>query len=306
MKIARVTFLGLRGLADATYDLRSTTNGEPHALVVVTGPAASGKTRFLEAIVAGKEIAAPYGGMVSGQGWVRGENESAKIVLEWSLDAEEAAFAGVDAKTIVSEALFLEDTTRSEIDEGLQTLLERYEHNHLKGKLEYFPVNRQIPRYGSGNGLEAIEQRLYRATNDERKYSFVPRFVQSLRRDSGRREYFTTLLGYLSPSVRCLAESEVTDELAVFASLDGLPTEAHLLSSSEADAVVFAATATLAALSHSLVLVDRPDLHQSPEVAARFVEALCSLGRDNQVFVATSSQEILASVDPSQIIRLAR
>ena len=303
MKIARVTFLGLRGLADATYDLRNPGTGEPHSLVVVTGPAASGKTRWLEAIALGKEIAAPYGAMASGQGWVRGEEGAAKIVLEWSLDAGERAFAGCDDPLVASEALFLEEATRSEVDEGLQTLLERYEHDHEKGKLEYFPANRQIPRYGAGHGLEAIEQRLYRATNDDRKYSFIPRFAQGLRRDRERSSYFSTLLGYLSQSVRYLGETG-GDDLAVFASSGGMASEAHLLSSSESDAIIFAATATLTGLSHSVVLVDRPDLHQHPEVSARFVEALCSLGRDNQVFVATASPEILASVDPSQIVRL--
>ena len=69
MKLARVSFLGVRGLADATYDLVG-PSGVPHDLVVVTGPTASGKTRFLEAVVAAKEAIAPYGLLQAGAPWV--------------------------------------------------------------------------------------------------------------------------------------------------------------------------------------------------------------------------------------------
>lgn len=306
MKIARVSFLGLRGLEDATYDLANPATGEPHSLVVVTGPAASGKTRFLEAIIAGKEVAAPYGAMVSSDGWLRGEDEAAKIILHWALNPQERAFTGLDVATSPSEALFLGDATRAEIDEGLQTLLERYEHDHTKGKLEYFPTNRQIPKYGAGHGLEAIQQRLLRGGSDERKYSFVPRLVESLARDGARADYFTTLLGYLSSTVKIAPLRDPSAPLAIFTSTNGLLSEAHELSASESDAVLFAATATLLSLSSSVVLVDRPELHIHPEAATRFVQALCSLGRDNQVIVSTTSPEVIASVDPSQVIRLGK
>ncbi len=306
MKIARVSFLGIRGLVDATHELGNPSTGEPHALVVVTGPAASGKTRFLEAIVVGKEVAAPYGGLVSSEGWLRGPEEAAKITIDWSLSAQERSFAGLEGPTATTEALFYGDATRAEIDEGVQTLLERYEHDHAKGKLEYFPSNRHIPRYGGGHGLEAIHQRLLRPTNDERKYSFVPRLVDALRRDPARAEYFSTLLGYLSSTVKLSAVADPSEPLATFTSIDGFLAQAHELSSSESDAILFAATATLLCLSSSVILVDRPELHVHPEAATRFVQALCSLGRDNQVIVATTSHEILASVDPSQIVRLGR
>ena len=65
MKIARLSTLGVHGLEDATYELTHRDTGVPHSIVVVTGPAASGKTRLLEAIVAGKEGAAPYATMTA-------------------------------------------------------------------------------------------------------------------------------------------------------------------------------------------------------------------------------------------------
>jgi energy-coupling factor transporter ATP-binding protein EcfA2 len=305
MKIAKVSFSGIRGVADATFDLVNPSTGEPHSLVVVTGPAAGGKTRLLEALIVAKEIMASYGGVVPTAGWVR-DDEAAKISIDWHLDPLERTFAGHEAPIATTEALFLGDGTRAEIDEGVQTLLERYEHEHDKGKIEYFPVNRCIPRYGGAHGLEAIHQRLLRPTSDERKYAFVPRFLESLRRDPGRAEYFGALLGYLSSTVRLATETSPDRPFAVLTSTDGHLAETHELSSSEVEAVIFAATATLLGLSKSVVLVDRPELHAQPENVSKLVQALCSLGRDNQVIVATGSHEVVASVDPSQVVRVGR
>ena len=310
MKLARVTFLGVRGLADATYDFRSTVTGEPHPLIAVTGPSASGKTRFLEAIIAAKEGFAPYAAMVAPGPWLRGPGESAKIVLVWKLSEEERGFAGSDEAFVTTETLFLEDAVRADVDEGVQVVLERYEHDPRYGKLEYFPANRQTLPYGTAHGLEAFEQRMYRSQKDERKYSFIPRFLMKIRNDADLAKRFATLLTYLSPTVR-YAPSPSYEGWQCFdtggaASGSDVRGSVNELSKSETEAVVFAATAIMTELHHSLVFVDRPDLHVDPAQAPAFVRGIAALGNDNQVFIATRSAEILGSLEPVQIIQLGQ
>lgn len=308
MKLARVTFLGVRGLADATYDFVNSKTGEPHPLLVITGPSASGKTRFLEALIAAKEVVAPYAMMVAPGPWLKAPDESAKIVLTWVMSDEERSFAGNDEVYPTTEALFIEDSIRSDIDEGVQTVLQRYEHDPRFGKLEYFPANRQVLPYGAPASLEAFYQRTQRADKDERKYSFIPRFLTKLRTNSELATKFATFLTYLSPSVRYAP----TDEFEPWQCFDsgGAGAGSRMrypvteLSKSESEAIIFAATAMAIEMQHSLVLVDRPDLHVDPAQAVAFVRGLGALGADNQIFIATQSREILASVDPTQIIHL--
>jgi len=305
MKLARVTFLGVRGLNDATYDLLSAGTGLPHDLVVVTGGSGSGKTRFLEAIALAKEIVAPYGVMPSPTGWLQGAGEAAKIVLTWFLNEEERAAAGVAEALATTEALLLEDAIRADIDDGVQAVLERYEHDGTRGKLEYFPWDRRLVGYGNSVGLEEMEQQLYRASNDPRKYSFLPRFFGALRKETAMAEYFSTLLSYLSNTVRYVAPGPEREAWECLSSRGASPVAAHQLSSAEGDAVVFAATAALTQLSHSLVLVDRPDLHAEPARVHAFVAALgTSLGVQNQLIVTSQSRELLSAIDPAQVIRL--
>jgi hypothetical protein len=305
MKLARVTFLGIRGLRDATYDLTNAGTGRPHDLVLVTGGSGSGKTRFLEAIVLAKEIAAPYGVLPSPEGWLEGDGEAAKIVLTWWLDEEERAASGSAEALVTTESLLFEDSIRADIDDGVQAVLERYEQDATRGKLEYFPWDRRLVGYGNSVGLDEMEQRLLRASNDPRKYSFLPRFFVALRRETAMAEYFGTLLSYLSHTVRYAPPGPDHEAWECLSSRGGPPVAAYQLSSFEADAVVFAATATLTRLSHSLVLVDRPDLHAEPARVQPFVAALgSSLGVDNQVIVTSQSRELLAALDPAQIIRL--
>ncbi len=305
MKLARATFLGIRGLKDATIDLVHAGTGRPHDLVVVTGGTGSGKTRLLEAIVLAKEIAAPYGVIPSPAGWLEGSGEAAKIVLTWFLNEEERAASGASDPFVTTESLLFEDAIRADIDDGVQTVLQRYEHESTTGKLEYFPCHRQLVSYGNSGGLEEMEQQLQRASNDARKYSFLPRFFAALPREPALAEYFSTLLGYLSPTVRYVAPTAGREPWECLSSHGGPAVPAFQLSSGEGDCVVFAATATLCRLSHSLVLIDRPDLHCEPARVHPFVAALgSSLGVDNQVIVTSQSRELLAAVDPAQVVKL--
>ena len=304
MKLARATFMGVRGLADATFDFMRSGAERPHDLIVVSGPRASGKTRLLEAILFAKDVVGSYGAVPDPAPFVRGPGEAAKIILSFWLDEEERAASGEPGPLCTVEALATSEGTNVEADEGIQVLLERYEHTPRVGKVEYFPWSRQLVPYGSAAGLEAIEQRLQRTSSDLRKYSFVPRLLGSLAHDAVRAQYFAAVLSYLSPTARYAPARGGAEPWACISSHGGPPVAPKWLSASEADAVLFAATATLVQLSRSLVLIDRPDLHVEPGEAAAFVTALGGLGSDNQLIVATNAPDVLAELEPSQRIHL--
>ena len=74
------------------------------------------------------------------------------------------------------------------------------------------------------------------------------------------------------------------------------------LSTSEADAVMFASTAAAIGLDHSLVFVDRPDLHV--DELDPFIEGLASLGQDNQLILTGGSRLTAAANRRAHIVTL--
>lgn len=54
----------------------------------------------------------------------------------------------------------------------------------------------------------------------------------------------------------------------------------------------------------SIVLIDRPDLHLAADDQARFLRALASLGEDNQIIAATSSEALVAAMEAPAVVRL--
>jgi hypothetical protein len=67
------------------------------------------------------------------------------------------------------------------------------------------------------------------------------------------------------------------------------------LSHGESDAVLLAATAAALGLDHSLIFIDRPDLHTDD--LERVVAGLAALGQDNQVWIAGGSALAAAAPD---------
>jgi hypothetical protein len=304
VKIIRATFLSIRGVPDGTYDLAHPVSGAPNSMVLVTGPEASGKTRFLEALLATKEAIGPYGPMIEGGTWLRPGNQTAKIMVTYALDEEERQYAGTSDHIVDGEATFLAERVRRDADEGLVALLARYEHGPGSGKVEYFPSSRRLSPLGPYHGTGVIEQRLQRALKDPTKYGFVVRFLRDLPQDPATTKAFSQQLERLSPSCRYVAGEPQRGLPRCFSSRGGPAATISELSETEQQAVLFAATAVNIGLSRSLVFIDRPELGTSPLRAAEFVEALSSLGQDNQVIMASSSPEFLAVLPKANIIRL--
>lgn len=301
MKIQRATFIGLRGLPDLTLDLTDVRTGAPHALVVITGPSASGKTRLIEALIAAKEAIRPYGPMATGASWI-GAGSASKVIVTFYLDEAEREFAGTTSQTLEGEVIFASDRIDAETDDGLRALLGRYSHNPAYGKVDYFPAERRIPTFPPFPGLGPAEQRVGRVGKDPRKYGFILPFLRTLAHDNARRERFATSLAALSPTLRYVPDHSEAPLPLCFSSRDREPVTMTQLSHGEADAVIFAATAAAIGLDHSLVFVDRPELHADDP--GRFVAGLASLGQDNQLILA-GRPELAIAASGVRVVSLA-
>lgn len=303
MKLLRATFLSVAGLPDMTCDFSRAPQEVAREISVITGPRSSGKTRILEAILAAKEVIAPYGPPVPTELWLRPGEEAAKIELTFLLDEEEQRHAGGVPRVAHAEALFNPRGTAAEVDDAVAAVIERYAHDPRQGKFDYFPANRGIPAPGPMHGLSAIEQRLYRLGRDARKYSFIPRFLVELGMDPGRHAAFDAALSSLCPTLRYIGPGGA-DPLRCFSSKGGSPATPGELSTSEAEAVVFAATAALVRHDRSVVFIDRPEQSADERSIVGWLEAVRALAEDSQLVIATTSPALLASVEPGAILHL--
>jgi hypothetical protein len=301
MKISQLKLRGVAGVPDLECDFISPATGRPHDLVVISGPEAAGKTRLTELLVAVLEVIAPYEGIVRASDWYADASRGARVELDLWLDD-----AGVDGPAATAQAVvdFTANGVSFGIDRAFARRLAQYDHDPAHGKREYFPEDRQRSWGARADGLSAIEQSLLRSSKDPQKYSFVPRFLAELRTDAARRESFARGLEVLSPTVRFTGAKRGDDPTACFTNLSRAGIAYDGLSSSETDAVLIAATAALIGLNHSVVFLDRPELHVSADRLGAWVQSLASLGVDNQWFVATSEARLGAAVDRSQHISL--
>lgn len=303
MKIQRVSFLGVRGLADATFEFGQRESVAPAEIVILTGSPASGKTRALEAMIAAKEAIAPYGPIVQGAPWIAENSEVAKVIIAFYLDEEERAYAGASSSVVEAEVQFLPERARADADEGLVAVLDRYSHDRAKGKIEYFPASRRIPIYPPFGGLGAAEQRVNRPTKDARKYSFILRFLQEIAQSPASARDFAARLEAFSAT--CRYTGGLPEGVPhCFSSRRGAALSPFEISDSEADAVIFAAASVVLGLSRSILFVDRPELYADLRDAKRLVDGLRALGKDNQLILASSSAELVAAAEQARVVSL--
>jgi hypothetical protein len=321
MKIHRIITNGFRGLPDRTFELGAPRGGAPFDVVFVTGPAGSGKTSFLDAIVAAKENVGPYGQPRSPTEYVRRGESGAKVRVDWVLSEGERVRSGATASLIPTESIFASSFIPAPMhDQAIVATLSAYDLDASTGKVEFFPARLRLPRGGATSLTAAAVPSIARGlrlTRDDAKYGGLEEYAvaASLGLDSGdpnERGGERLSAGRLAAAFSALCrtkrldgvrrieggfEPRFIDGRGVFHGIDQL-------ADSERQAFLFAATFVRSGVSGSIVLIDTPELHLGGADAAAFVQALAGIGVDNQLIVATSSAEVLATAPASQVIRL--
>lgn len=287
MRIARMAVHGVAGLPDGWMDLTQ-AKPSPARLVAIAGPPSSGKTRWLETLVAAKEATAPYGPTPPSDAWIARGRSSAKVTVEWWLAPDEAAHAGVETPFQTAEILFAKAALpRASADPGLKAVLSRYDHAPEISKVDYFPADRAIPSFCSAAGSIAAQQRLLRLSSTNEKYGALGRYAAELARTAADGWHrLADLFERLTRGRRLLAVEEGRSGIA-FESSRGEVVGLHQLGHADRMAFLFSATVSLVGLDRSVVLVDTPELHLQPEACSRMLDELLAACPESQWIVAT-------------------
>jgi hypothetical protein len=325
VKLLRLVLENFRGAPNGAYSFVHSSTGAPVGTVLITGPASSGKTSFLDAIATLKESVGAWGAPPDGARLVRRGATAGVIEGTWLLSSSEMERASAKQATVVTRFELGPNATPPELDVGLRDLFSAYDHDPEHGKFEYFPSNRGLtPRAGAAvRDLPGeARQRLGRSPT---KYASIKRALVDLALRDGvktldeaaargllfRSDQRDSLLPYkrdlagMLPHLRLLGVELEGDapELA-FERDDGARLGLDDLSDSEQQAVLFVATFRRIGLSRSIVLVDQPELGLHADAQLGFVRAIEGLGVDNQLFFATGSLEITRTAAAHQLIRL--
>jgi hypothetical protein len=325
MKLHELVLQNVRGVPDGRYSFADARTGAPLDVALVTGGPGSGKTSLLEAIAAAKEAVGSYGAPIEPKRILRRGAVRGRVETTWVLSEAEQARTGLGAQHAVDWELG-EEPSRAEADPALRRLFATYSRDPAQGKVEYFPANRTLsePEHAP-LASDASEARL-RLGKDPGKYGGLMQRLRALALEDAARVVdaadtrgivlrkdvpdvlapYREAISALLPHLRLDRVDLGPGNGAVrFLRRDRLPVELSDLSESERQGVLFALAFQGLGLSRSLVLIDEPELHVHASDRVRFLQALVSLGRDNQLVIATGSAEIAAAAAPGQIIDLS-
>lgn len=331
MKLAKIDCLHVAGVPNGSYGFIAPGKSAPNELTLVAGVRGSGKSRLLEAIVALKELVGPYRAAPSSLDLLEPGQREGALGGTFLLSEEERRAAELDAAELTVSFPIVDDDVDVppvRIPRPVRDLFERFSLSETAGKLEHFPASRVLPPFGEAT--QAEHERLGRFSSGATKYaSLVPSLVALSTADGARalRETSTRglLLGEdapdsmvpyraamakLLPELRLRGAEPVRSPLGdvvptlVFERPGGGVVPVHALSDAQKQAVLLAGTLVRLGLSRSLILLDAPELHVHVADQARFLEALTTIGTDNQWIVATGSGEIMKTARREQVIAL--
>ena len=329
MKILELSLEGFLGAPDGTYSFQHPHTHDPLPVVVVTGPAQSGKTSLLEAIIAVKELVGSYGAPPDARSLARRGARSGAAVATWRLSPAEMERAGTTQAIWRTEVTVGEGAPPPDVDPRFQSVLEAHSLEPQCGKFEYFAADRRLPRRDGLAEPPILPSTVEAATRLRRgaeKYLGVHRaLVECALADATRRltqlkergiafaseegdaltPYRKVLAGLL-PQLRLDGlETYRGQQVVRFVRRDGTWCTLTELSEGERQVVLLAVTFLQLGLNDSVVLIDEPELHLHPDNHVGVLQALAGLGLDNQLIVATSSPEIVRFASEHERIRLA-
>lgn len=307
MRIVALETAGVRSLADASWTLEPDRGGPGHT-TVITGPPSCGLTTFLEAIAMSAARLAVGGSPARSEDVLRPGAAAATIRSTWWLDAEERAWGGTPEETTRAEVVWRRNEAgRADGDPALLGLMSRYDHSPTVSKVVYIPA-RRLSDAGVPGFLDfEVDQQYKRFADDPDKFASLP--AQLVKHatgfgDSARFEAVKTLFAEMCDTVRLVGTSP---RMAPdFALPGGARVPLERLSFAERNAFVLAAVPALLGLQRSVILLDSPELGVAPGLAARWVGALRRFAPEAQWIVATRDAGVIASVEASARIELAR
>ncbi len=289
-------------------------------VVVVTGPAVSGKTAVLESIIAVKEAAGGYGPAPTVTDYLSpGEPGSIEIGIE--LDEPEQVSAGAATRKLTPGWDLGVAGPQALAPAPVRELLRRYHTAPSGWKMEYFNAGRQLTDAGSLRWADGTQ----RLSKRREKYGWVRQFlVDSSQADAAstltslreqgivlggdgrpRKNSFAEALAVLTPRLAWIGSEKAGPEWAcLFARAPGRTVELAALSDSEKMCVLVAASFDALGLARSLVLIDLPEHGLHPEDQAAFFQGFCALFAEGQVIATTSSPAILRSIRREQVVVL--
>lgn len=325
MKLLRILFENVRGLPDGNHSFVHPSSRAPIDSVFITGPGASGKTAFLEAIAALKESVGAYGLPPAPARLLRHGAKTGRLEGTWLLTADEVQRSESEESTITTALGLAPDAVVPLAAPSVRDLFASYGRDPARGKFEYFPANRRLaPRAGQKPEPPDTEARL-RLVRDPNKYGSIKQWLIHLAIGDGvsaieeatkrgillRNDRRDSLAPYkqdialLLPKLRLVGVEMDGDRPELrFERVDGSRLFLDDLSDSEQQAILFSVTFRRIGLSRSVVLIDQPELYIHADNQLQFAQLVAGLGHDNQIFFATGSAEITRVATPHQIVRL--
>lgn len=322
MRVARVSLRNVRSLPDREISFCQ-PDGRPHDAVLVTGPAASGKTTLLEVIAMAKERVGGYGSAARPRAFLRPGEPNGHVGVWLVLDEGERRRAGL-AEPIAKLSVPLSGAPEPH-DPRLAKFLASYSHGPDVGLMDYFPAGRALsPSVGNEPPPdERTEGRLRLGREPDKYRGVLPWLRAALVGDAAHTattlreaglvlgadapdplQGFRQMLAQMCPWLRVQGLSG-DGSAVMFVRRGGGAVPALELSDAERDAVLLCASWQRLGLCRSVALIDRLEQHAHPDDQKRWLDTLTATG-DNQLIVATSSERLLQEVPAAQHVVLAR
>jgi energy-coupling factor transporter ATP-binding protein EcfA2 len=301
VKLSRIQTTACRAVPDGEYSFQS-KDGAAADLVVVTGASGSGKTSFLELILACKEVIGPYVGLPQTDDIMRPNEPGARVDTEWSLTQEEAASVGLPSQASVAEVLLPRTgLPTNNADPGITAILSKFSTSIQTGIVDYFPDDRSLPTVALNQDVSEFEMKRSRLDRGARKYEATAVFARKTLGGGidpdGRGKAIRHILGELVPHLTPVGVNG--RGVLEFHRAGGASVSIDRLSASERQILLFAVTPVMLGAKDSIIVIDMPELFLAKGQASRLLQILRTTLPPNQWIVATHDEGLISEAQQS-------